>query len=161
MRPKGWGSRVSAEVALKFPQFRLKTLLLVVAILAFGMAVLPPLWRFLSLDWIDDGYVLWGAGEMVVDYMEDHGGRWPKGWDDLKPYFDAGGGRVGGWSFAEYQRHVVIKWDVDPRALEAAAKENPAPTFRVIQAREWLAGTMDGHEPNEILYRYFRVRHSP
>jgi hypothetical protein len=98
---------------------------------------------------------------MVVNYMEDHGGAWPRGWDDLKPYFDAGGGRVAGWSFAEYQRHVAIKWDVDPTELEAAARKNPGPTFRVIQPKQWLAGTMGGHEPNEILYRYLRRRHNP
>ncbi len=97
---------------------------------------------------------------MVVNYMDDHGGRWPSGWDDFKPYFDAGGGRVGGWSFAEYQRHVSIKWDVDPRALDAAAKGNPVPTFRVIAPRDWLAATMGGREPNEILYSYFRNRQS-
>ena len=157
----GKGSKTSTGVAVSLPQFRLKTLLCVVAILAIAMAFLPPLWRILSLDWIDDAYVLWGAGDMVVNYMDDHGGQWPRGWDDLKPYFDAGGGRVGGWSFAEYQRHVSIKWDVDPRALEAAAKRNPGPTFRVIAPREWLAGTMGGNEPNEMLYRHFRNRHSP
>jgi hypothetical protein len=139
-------------------QFRLKSLLVVVAILAIAMALLPPLWRIVSLDWVDDSYVLWGAGEMVVDYMKDHDGRWPKGWADLKPYFDAGGGRVGGWSFQEYQRQVTIGWDVDPRALDAAARANPRPTFRVIAAKGWLAGNIGGHEPNEILYRYFRGR---
>jgi hypothetical protein len=66
-----------------------------------AMALVPAIWRLLSLDWVDDAYALWGAGEMVVDYMEDHEGRWPKGWNDLKSYFDAGGGRVGGWSFED------------------------------------------------------------
>jgi hypothetical protein len=137
-------------------RFRPRMILVIVAIVA--MTLLPALWRLMSLDWVDDAYALWGAGEMVVHYMKDHDGRWPKGWDDLGPYFDAGSGRVGGWSFEEYQRHVTIRWDVDPVALEAAAKANPGPTFRVITAREWLAGSIGGHEPNEILYRYFRGR---
>ncbi len=146
---------------MRLPRFRLRMLLTTVAILALAMALLPAFWRLLSLDSVDDAYALWGAGDMVVEYMEDHDGRWPKGWDDLRPYFDAGGGRVGGWSFDEYQRHVTIRWDVDPGALKAAAKASRGPTFRVIAAREWLAGTMGGHEPNEILYRYFseRARH--
>src|SRR5262249_25834966 len=142
-------------------RFRLRTLLAMVAICAIAMALLPVLWRVLSLAWVDDAYALWGAGEMVENYMEDHDGRWPKGWDDLKPYFDAGSGRVGGWSFAENRRHVTIRWDVDPAELKAAAEANPAPTFRVIAARKWPASTWSGHEPNECLYRYFRERSVP
>ena len=135
---------------------RLTKLLIALLILAFAVPAVFATYRIISLDWVDDAYVLWGAGEMVVDYMKDHDSHWPRGWEDLKPYFEAGGGRVGGWSFEEYQRHVSIKWDVDPAELRAESRETPRPTFRVIVPREWLAGTWGGHEPNEILYRYFR-----
>jgi hypothetical protein len=143
---------------LRLPQFRVRFLMGIVALTAVAMAVLPVLWRELTLAWVGDAYALWGAGEMVVDHMKDHNGRWPKGWDDLKPYYDAGGGRVAGWSFDEFQRHVTIRWDVDTRDLETAAKASPVPTFRVIAARQWAAGTIGGHEPNEFLHRYFRER---
>jgi hypothetical protein len=138
--------------------FRLGKLLIGSAILAVAVPVLFAACRILSLDWVDDAYALWGAGEMVVDYLKDHDGQWPRCWDDLKPYFEAGRSRIAGWSFEEYQRHVDIKWDVDPAALEADARANSGPTFRVIVPKEWLAGSMGGHEPNEILYRYFRER---
>ena len=111
------------------PRFRLRTLMAVVAILAVAMISLPVAWRELSLDWVDDAYALWGAGDMVVDYMEEHNGQWPKGWDDLRPYFAAGHGRVGGWSFEEYQRHVTIRWDVDPSALEGCGEYEPPAYF--------------------------------
>src|ERR1700678_2484576 len=127
----GLESRFSTGRTMRLPRFRVSTLL-VVAGLAIAMALVPAIWRLLSLDWVDDAYALWGAGEMVVNYMEDHEGQWPKGWNDLKLYFDAGGGRVGGWSFPDYQRRVEIRWDVDPAVLEAAAKANPGPTFQVI-----------------------------
>jgi hypothetical protein len=64
---------------------RLRTMMLAVAGCAVALVVLPILGRVLSLDCADDAYALWGAGDMVVKYMEDHGGRWPKGWGDLKP----------------------------------------------------------------------------
>jgi hypothetical protein len=143
---------------MRSPLFRLKSPLAIVPILAIAMAVLPTVWKTLSLDWVDDAYALWGSGDMVVNHMEDHEGRWPRGWDDLRPYFDAGGGRVGGWSFDEYQRRVAIKWDVDPAALKAAARKSAVPTFRVITPRDGLGGTIGGHEPNDMLYRYFRKR---
>jgi hypothetical protein len=141
---------------MRLPRFRLSTLLAIVASLAIAMVVVPAVWRFVSLDWVDDAYAVWGAADMVVNYMEDHDGRWPKGWGDIKPYFDAGGGRVGGWSFEEYQRRVAIRWDVDPAVLEAASKASPGPTFQVISARQGAADAMGGREPNEIIYRYFR-----
>ena len=143
---------------MRLPQFSLRKMMGFVAIVAIAMVVLPLIWSYLNLDWVDDGYALWGAADMVVKYLEEHEGRWPRGWDDLKPYFDAGGGRVGGWSFEEYQDHVSIRWDVDPAELEIAAKANAGPTFNVIAARKWDAGTIGGHSPNEILYRYFRAR---
>jgi hypothetical protein len=74
----------------------------------------------------------------------------------LEPYFKAGGGRVGGWSFEQYKQRIAITWDVDPEALKAVARANPAPTFRVITARQGLAGTIGGHEPNAIVYHYLR-----
>jgi hypothetical protein len=131
----------------------------VVAVAAVLLVLLPIVGVLLSLDWIDDAYALWGAGDMVVHYMEDHDGQWPKGWGDLKPYFDSGGGRVGG-SFGQYQQRVTIQWDVDPARLEEAAKTNPSPTFRVISASGPFPGSIGGHEPNEILYRYLRQRPS-
>ena len=51
----------------------------VVAVVAVLLVLIPLAWALLSLDWIDDAYALWGAGEMVVHYLEDHDGRWPKG----------------------------------------------------------------------------------
>lgn len=143
---------------MQLPRFRLSTLLAIVASLAIAMAVVPAVWRLVSLDWLNDAYALWGAGEMVVNYMDHHEGRWPKGWNDLKPYFDAGGGRVGGWSFEEYQRRVAIRWDIDPAVLEAASKANPRPTFRVIWATQGSADAIGDRDPNEILYHYFRRR---
>ena len=139
-------------------RFTVRRMMVAVAVVAVLLVLLPIVWGLLRLDWIDDGYALWGAGEMVVHYMEDHDGRWPNGWADLKPYFDSGGGRVGGWSFAKYRQRVIIRWDVDPARLEHEAKTNPRPTFRVISASGLFPGVFGGHEPNEILYRYLRQR---
>jgi hypothetical protein len=129
-----------------------------IAVVAALLVLMPLAWRVVSLDWVDDGYALWGAGDMVVDYMRDHDDRWPKGWEDLKPYFDAGGGRVGGWSFGEYQRRITIRWDVDPELLEAGAKGNSGPNFKVIRATLPFAGAFEGCEPNEILRRYLQKK---
>jgi hypothetical protein len=127
-----------------------------VVVVASMLWLVPHLLRLARLDFIDDGYALWGAGEMVEDYLEDHGGEWPRGWEDLRPYFDAGGGRVGGWSFDEYRGRVLIDWAADVADLEAQAKSHDRATFRVIRAAHWPSSAMPGHEPNEILHGYLR-----
>jgi hypothetical protein len=129
--------------------------------MAFAFALLPIVWRAVSLDRVNVAYALWGAGDMEVGYLKDHDGQWPRGWGDLKPYFDAGGGRVGGWSYSEYQRHVAIEWDVNTAAIEFAVRTNPRPTFQVITPKDWLITTIKGHDPNEILYHYFREKDRP
>lgn len=32
----------------------------------------------MSIHRLDDAYAQWGAAEMVIDYMADHDGEWPK-----------------------------------------------------------------------------------
>jgi hypothetical protein len=143
---------------MSLPRYRLRTLPIVVAVAAGLMALLPIVWGLVSLDFVDDGYAQWGAGDLVVAYMKDHGGRWPRGWGDLKPYFVAGGGHVAGFTLEDYRRRVTIDWDADPAALEAAAKANPRPIFRVVTPRHAWAGTIEGNEPNQIVYDYLRSR---
>ena len=109
---------------------------------------------------IDNAYAQWGAGEMVVDYMKGHEGRWPKGWEDLRPAFEAGGGRVGGWSFEKYQSRIAIDWSADPSALEAASARSDGPPFDVIHPADGIDAKIGSNGANEILHRYLKARSS-
>jgi hypothetical protein len=75
----------------------------ILAVTADGMAVLPVLWRELSLSFVDDAYAVREAEEMVVDDMKDQNGQWPKGWDDLRPHYDAGGG------IGDYEPNEILR----------------------------------------------------
>ena len=81
----------------------LRTILVTVAVLACVLLLLVGLNIYFG---IDDAYAQWGAADMVIDYLESHGGEWPTNWEALVPAFNAGGGRVGGWSFAQFRRRV-------------------------------------------------------
>ena len=67
-----------------------------------------------SFSRLDDAYAQWGAADMLIDYMGDHDGDWPKQWADLRPHYDAGGGRVAGWDFDRYTDHGWIGKFVPP-----------------------------------------------
>jgi hypothetical protein len=103
---------------------------------------------------IDDAYAEWGAADMVIDCMRAHDGRWPSGWQALRPLFEAGGGRVGGWSFQQYQSRVFIDFNADVDDLRRLSTQSSSVPFDVIHGR-WTCLHWGGG-PNEILYRYFR-----
>ncbi|MEZ5942467.1 MAG: hypothetical protein R3C18_13820 [Planctomycetaceae bacterium] len=103
---------------------------------------------------IDDAYAQVGAVSMVRHYMDDHNGQWPNGWEDLRPYFESGGGEVAGWSFEEYQRRIYIDFDADAEALRRSALTTDSPEFNVIHARWTVIAFGDG--PNADLHNRFR-----
>jgi hypothetical protein len=105
---------------------------------------------------IDDAYAEWGAAEMVIDYMEEHDGKWPRDWEALRPYFQSGGGRVGGWSFEKYKDRIRIDFNADVRSLRQQSLASDSITFNVISASH-NTGVHFGEGPNCILYAYFRT----
>jgi len=114
------------------------------------------LWLLLPLNsGIDDGYALWGAGEMVIDYLKTHDGKWPRSWDDLRPQFSVNNGRVGGWSFSQFQDRVGIDFNADPDDLRRKSSGSPHADFRVIWAKR-DSGIRVGDDPNQMLCDYFR-----
>ena len=105
----------------------------VVALLA-GLFVSWVVFHFFAFG-IDNAYAQWGAADMVIRYMEKHDGHWPRSWEDLRPEFEAGGGRVGDWSFERYCSRVWVDWNADPKALEAVAVQMRQAVFRCYPPR--------------------------
>ena len=123
--------------------------------LILGIAmVLLVVFVVMSLLRLDDAYAQWGAADMVIDYMEDHDGRWPHDWSDLKPYFDAGGSRVSGWSYDKFQQHVWIDFSADPIELHRLSQTATNPSFNVIDSTS-IFGPQFGDGPNGMLLRHF------
>ena len=96
-----------------------------------------------------------GHVDIVIDYMRDNNGKWPPNWESLRGYFEKGGGRVGGWSFAQFQSHVYINFDADGEHLHKLSLESDSVPFDVIHATS-IWGSQMGDGPNAMLYRYFR-----
>jgi hypothetical protein len=84
---------------------------------------------------IDNAYAERGAADMVIDYMRAHDGRWPSNWQAFHPLFEAGGGRVGGWSFQQYQSRVHVDFDADADDLRRLSTQSSSVPFDAIHAR--------------------------
>ena len=104
---------------------------------------------------VDDAYAQWGAADMVMHYMDDHGGEWPRDWESLAPYFERNNGRVSGWTFEVFQSRVFIDFGADPRHLRRLSQASSDVPFDVIHATSIWASQFDGG-PNEMLYQWFR-----
>src|SRR5262245_24779604 len=105
---------------------------------------------------IDNAYAQWGAGNMVVHFMKDHDGQWPRSWEDLRPYYDAGESRIGGWPYETFQRRIWIDWTAKPDALAAAAIQSDSPTFNVVAPADGIDVRWEGVSGNQIIHAYFR-----
>ncbi|HEY0985032.1 hypothetical protein [Schlesneria sp.] len=106
----------------------------------------------------DDFYAQWGATEMVTSYMNEHDGAWPRSWDDLRELYDAGGGRVGGWTFEQYQDRVFIDFAANVKDLQELSLRPGPVKFNVIYAR--VTGTGRENFPNENIRKYFQRKYA-
>jgi len=141
----------------KIGRYHLRTLLTVSLLAPPVLAVAWAVGRDpAALFDLDDAYAQWGAADMVIDYLRDHHGDWPRDWAALEPYFARNGGRVSGWSYAKFQRRIHIDFAADPiclRAQSLTTGSDNAP-FDVIGAR-WPWAPQMGDGPNAMLRTYF------
>jgi hypothetical protein len=137
-------------------RFRLRWLLIVVGIAGPLLYLVRQVGYEVAYG-VDDAYAQWGAADMVIDYMNDHDGEWPRSWDSLSPYFADSNGRVGGWSYKKYQERVWIDFDADPLELEKQALESDRASFNVIDAR-FTNFALWGDGPDQQVHSYFLQR---
>ncbi|WP_397571469.1 hypothetical protein [Schlesneria sp. T3-172] len=142
---------------MRFIKVQSKYLLLTVAcsvaVFIVGYAIIIVSLELLYFE--DDAYAKWGAVDMVIRYMREHEGEWPRSWDDLRELYDAGGGRVSGSTFEEYQSRIFIDFTADPKQLKELSLQPGPVKFNVIDAR-WTSSSF-GDGPNDQLQNYFRL----
>jgi len=129
--------------------------LLVISILLTGVLLWWGWEMLYILRGLPDAYAMWDAGDLVVDYMGKHADRWPSGWEDLQPSFDAckkGDGYMrGGLTFNEIRNRIEINWHASPQ--NALLHHTP---FKSITPRSGNHTIWEGAEPNEMIIQYLR-----
>ena len=111
-------------------------------------------------------YAKWDTANLLIEYMETHDGKWPRGWHDLHECY----GRLtaegrdfddrsmrSGQSFAELQARIGIDWNADPKQLLSATPDGDIP-FRVVWALNGSTTIWRGAEPNEMILYYLREK---
>jgi hypothetical protein len=99
---------------------------------------------------VPDSYALEWVGDLVLEYMNTHGDRWPKSWDDLNEPFKRHDGQPA--HFEDLQRRVEVDWNADPGEL--AKTPDGAKPFRVIWLKDGGDWYWSGYEPNRRVWEY-------
>ena len=145
------------------PRWWRRLVLLVGLVCAAGLTWF--VYSFIShMKGIPYAYAKWDTANLLIEYMETHDGKWPRGWQDLQECYIrlTADGRSfddrsmrSGQSLAELQAHVGIDWNADPTQLLTATPDRDEP-FRVVWALNGSTTVWSGAEPNEMILCYLR-----
>jgi len=91
---------------------------------------------------IRDAYCLDWASASVVQYMEDHQGRYPRSRDDLQEAFDKVTAQDRSFSFEEVQSRVFVDFTVDPTVP-------PDASFQFVRLRSGPGARWNAPDPDE------------
>jgi hypothetical protein len=115
-----------------------------------------------QMQLMHDCYCIELAACVVIEYMRENEGRWPREWEDLnKPYATASKAFDDVWSFDEVQSRVDIDWSADPGLLKTATSHGTEPPFKVIWLRNGQRHNWSGGEPNQLILEYLKTGKSP
>jgi hypothetical protein len=154
---------------------KVRRLLLVSLVLAPVGVVAFFVWAFIYARAVlqPEAYAVWQTADLVIAYMDRHGGAWPRGWEDLRPlaadnssepYAAARGGAVEvGFrpplDIDRLQQLVDIDWSADVAELAQAPSREPEPPFRVVRLRSGRRTAFEGCEPNRLIKAYLDGRY--
>jgi hypothetical protein len=132
-------------------------------VLALVGAVAWPVYDILyTLAGLQDAYAKWDAATLVIEFMDTHDGRWPRGWEDLRGTYSELQQRTGhrymhtALTFDEFRSRVGIDFQADPAKLAMMPENREDAPFRVIWAASGNTTTWSGAEPNQIVLEYLR-----
>jgi hypothetical protein len=142
-------------------RFSLKTMLLVFTLLT---VIVGGAFSFLRMieQTVMDSYRVWGTGDMLVEYMKQNNGQWPKEWSDVQEFMANNSFQHAGMSsFAEVRRHIEIDFSFDPASVDTTIDfDESEPSFRAVWLRNGKTTRYEGTGPNEIIFRYLKSQAS-
>jgi hypothetical protein len=113
------------------------------------------LWRYAYVT-VPNAYAVWNTAGHINDFMDAHGGAWPRNWDDFRDTYE-GSRRFTADHWDDLKRRVEVDWSANPIVLaEAPEPSGDRPPFRVV----WLKDGSDAHftEPNRLIWNHLRQR---
>ena len=141
--------------------FSVKRVLLILTVVVIGIiaAVAHGIYHLTAVT-IPHSYAAWTTGDLLIEYMDTHDGKWPRGWEELREARDSlvHKDRNIYFDFEKLPAIVKVDWNADPEALAKAF-----PDVKVVMQLDgtkleakWGADT----EPNAKVGRYLSEKYS-
>lgn len=110
-----------------------------------------------------DAYASWGDGDLVIEFMDAHEGRWPSSWSELEEFLESTEDKTTmGGSVSDLQERIVIdfKFDIE-RASSEIQRDGVAPRSWPIRLRTGSNAHFEGNEPNQRVFEYLKNKKFP
>jgi len=110
---------------------------------------------------IPNSYAAWATGDLIVEYIRTHDGRWPHDWEDLRVAKESleRQGKPVYYQFDRLPRMIRVDWNADPAKLAKVLQVSNEVPFRVVTKADgssvfacWGPDT----EPNTKIYSYLK-----
>lgn len=147
--------RQSSQVAIPM-QFSIRRLMAVVLIVALLCVCGVFLRGLVSAP--DDAYAMWGAGDLLIEFMIANDGRWPDDWDELDTYLESTSDKsTMGGSVAELEKRILINFDFDPaQARKSIRRGESEAILRPVRTLSGFNTHFDTVEPNQRIHDYLK-----
>ncbi len=103
---------------------------------------------------IADGYAQHEVAVLVVSYMEQNGGEWPRNWGALEAQHQSLCGGSGSSSVEYLRRRVFVDFEANVEDVRRQTTEENAPAFDVIHAK--TSSFTPFGPANSLVYEYLR-----
>ena len=112
-------------------------------------------WFLNRTNTIRDGYHQYLAGAIVIDFMDNNDGAWPRDWDSIHPQFKKLSAMQSDDAFENFKQRVLIDFRVDLEELRRKSQLSESPTFNVISAK-YTKGFYSLENANSMIHRYLK-----
>ena len=133
-------------------------LLMVLAVIVFGMVAAGYSFITRMMDATRDAYAGWNVAGLIQQHMDAHNGAWPRNWDDLHETHRTARPPLSS-TFENLRTRCEVDFTADPAKLAAMPlPPNGSPPFKVVWLRNGKSTHWEGSEPNELLWAYLQTR---
>lgn len=142
-------------------QFCVRKLFALVAIMAFLLLGCQFMYQLVNTP--SDAYAAWGAGDLVIEFMEAKDGGWPSSWSELEEFLESTENKnTMGGAVSDLQKRIVIdfKFDIE-RASSEIQRDDDVARFRPIRLRSGSNAYFEGSGPNQRVFEYLKDKKFP
>ncbi len=99
-------------------------------------------------------YAAMRVGLVIVDYLDTHNGKWPKSWNDLRPFFATRFGNNFDDLVDDIKDRVNVDWMPNLQHLQQRTPENPLVIVRCYSGNQ--SGPTKATNANRIIAEYYQ-----